>query len=192
MAGRVKPGYTREFSGIPEKYPERARRHGALWVSCLGGVRLLFHVSATFLSFFRTTTPQLSHNFRKSSSHRPRCGSKGQVLSTSFWRGLRFLRCFRQNPVFLGMGSASWRVQSAISQGIGTFWSLETQNFARPYKIVALGWSPARNFRRLSAFRDHTANFGKTFAKVCPLPSGLVLGCERRERPRRSLVAASA
>ena len=126
----------------------------------------MFHVSLTFLSFFRTTTPQLSHNFRKSSSHRPRCGSKGQVLSTSFWRGLRFLRCFRQNPVFLGMGSASWRVQSAISQGIGTFWSLETQNFARPYKIVALGWSPARNFRRLSAFRDRTATFGKTFAKV--------------------------
>ena len=30
MAGRVKPGYTREFSGIPEKYPERARCHGAL------------------------------------------------------------------------------------------------------------------------------------------------------------------
>ena len=30
MAGRVKPGYTREFSGIPEKYPERARRYGAL------------------------------------------------------------------------------------------------------------------------------------------------------------------
>ena len=137
----------------------------------LGGVRLLFHVSLTFLSFFRTTTPQLSHNFRKSSSHRPRCGSKGQVLSTSFWRGLRFLRCFRQNPVFLGMGSASWRVQSAISQGIGTFWSLETQNFARPYKIVALGWSPARNFRRLSAFRDRTATFGKTFAKVCHPPN---------------------
>ena len=69
------------------------------------------------------------------------------------------------------MGSASWRVQSAISQGIGTFWSLETQNFARPYKIVALGWSPARNFRRLSAFRfrDRTATFGKTFAKVWAL-----------------------
>ena len=30
MAGRVKLGYTREFSGIPEKYPERARRYGAL------------------------------------------------------------------------------------------------------------------------------------------------------------------
>ena len=140
-------------------------------VSVLGGGRLSIHVSATFLAFFRTTTPQLSHNFRKSSSHRPRCGSKGQVLSTSFWRGLRFLRCFRQNPVFLGMGSASWRVQSAISQGIGTFWSLETQNFARPYKIVALGWSPARNFRRLSAFRDRTATFGKTFAKVWHPPT---------------------
>ena len=137
----------------------------------LGCIRLSFAFSATFLSFFRTTTPQLLHNFRKSSSHRPRCGSKGQVLSTSFWRGLRFLRCFRQNPVFLGMGSASWRVQSAISQGIGTFWSLETQNFARPYKIVALGWSPARNFRRLSAFRDRTATFGKTFAKVWHPPN---------------------
>ena len=31
MAGRVKPGHTREFSGIPEKYPERARRYGALY-----------------------------------------------------------------------------------------------------------------------------------------------------------------
>ena len=43
-------------------------------------------------------------------------------------------------------------------------------NFARPYKIVALGWSSARNFRRLSGFRDPTATFGKTFAKVLPLP----------------------
>ena len=139
----------------------------------LGGVRLLFHVSLTFLSFFRTTTPQLSHNFRKSSSDRPRCGSKGQVLSTSFWRGLRFLRCFRQNPVFLGMGSASWRVQSAISQGIGTFWSLETQNFARPYKIVALGWSPARNFPLSSTFglsRPYR-KFRKNFRESLPPPN---------------------
>ena len=63
------------------------------------------------------------------------------------------------------MGSASWRVQSAISQGIGTFWSLETQNFARLYNTVARGSSPARKFRKISAFRDPTANFEKKFAK---------------------------
>jgi hypothetical protein len=52
-----------------------------------------------------------------------------------------------------------------------TFLSLHTQNFARPYNTVARGSSPARNFRRLSAFRQITATFGKTFAKVWPLPT---------------------
>ena len=42
----------------------------------LGWARLSFHVSATFLSFFRTSTPQLSQKFRKSFSHRPRCAPK--------------------------------------------------------------------------------------------------------------------
>ena len=62
--------------------------------------RLSLHDRATFLLYFRTTAPQLSRKFRVSSSHRPRRGSKGQVLSASFWRDLQFLRYFRQNPGF--------------------------------------------------------------------------------------------
>ena len=60
-----------------------------------------------------------------------------------------------------------------------TFWSLETQNFARQYNTVARGSSPARNFRRLSAFRQITATFGKTFAKVSPRP----MWSARHEQP---------
>ena len=64
-------------------------------VTCaLGCTRLSFASSATFLSFFCMTIPQLSQNFRESFSHRPRCCSKGQVLSTPFWRGLHFSALF--------------------------------------------------------------------------------------------------
>ena len=62
------------------------------------------------------------------------------------------------------MDPASWRDFSRN----WTFSSLKRNFFARPYNTVARGSSPAGNFRRLSAFRQITATFGKTFAKVLP------------------------
>ena len=70
------------------------------WHWSLAPARLLFHVSATFLYFFRTTTPQLSRNFRESFSHRPHRGSKGQVLSASFWRESSLFALLDKNPDF--------------------------------------------------------------------------------------------
>ena len=112
----------------------------------------------SFLSFARQ-----HGNFRKSfakvSHTDPLRGSKGQVLSTLFWWGFRFPGCFKQKPDLLGMASASWRVQRAIFQGNGTFWSLETQKFSRPHKFVALGSSPTRNFRATPEKRRNFLRF---------------------------------
>ena len=109
----------------------------------LAPARLSFHVSTTFLFFFRTTTPQLSRNFRESSSHRPRHDSKGQVLSASFWRVLHFWRCFphnrRKKSRFLRCGSGFLVREVRDFSRNWTLLSLETQNFARPYNTVARG-----------------------------------------------------
>ena len=129
--------------------------HGVVWVVpdfCYAVAQL------SFLSFARQ-----HGNFRKSfakvSHTDPLRGSKGQVLSTLFWWGFRFPGCFKQKPDLLGMASASWRVQRAIFQGNGTFWSLETQKISSPHKFVALGSSPTRNFRATPEKRRNFLRF---------------------------------
>ena len=94
---------------------------GVLSGGGLGCTRLSLHFRATFLSPFRTTTPQISQNFRESSSHKTRWGSKGQVLSMSFWRGLHFSAFSRQNPIFVAWARLTSTCSGAIFQGIGLF-----------------------------------------------------------------------
>ena len=136
----------------------------------LAPARLSFNVSTTFLSFCRAPTPQFLQKYRESSSHRPRRGSKGQVLSASFWGFFILCVVLDTNPDFLRCGSGFLARAARDFSRNWTILSRETQNCARPYNTVARGSSPSRNFRRLSAFRQTTATFGKTFAKVLPDP----------------------
>ena len=79
-SGRVcrHPGLALECPGIPPA--GSLGREGTDPV--LGLARLSLHVSATFLSFFRTTTPQLSQKFRK--SFRPRATHQQQHSARLF------------------------------------------------------------------------------------------------------------
>ena len=156
----------------------RGARCGPLRGRRLGWARLSLHICATFLSFFRPTSPQLSRNFRKGFSHRPRCGSKGQVLSTSFWRGLQFSELFETKSCFCRMGPASWRAAAARFSKELVFLEPGNVKFCspvhycsprlepRPQLSSTFGLSPDhRNFRK--NFRESLAQPNVWAARLC-------------------------
>ena len=61
------------------------------------------------------------------------CGSQSQVLSTSFWRGLHFLRSQGPNPDFRRSGWSSWRAQRPIFQEYRLF-STSNLNFSLTHR----------------------------------------------------------